>query len=49
MKVRTKPRSGSVKIDPEVLRDIKAVCVRDDINIKDFINDTLKVAVKKLR
>lgn len=48
MKVKTKEKSGSVKVDPAVLKDVKFVCLRDDINIQDFVTNTLKAAVKRL-
>lgn len=49
MKVKTKAKSGSVKIDPSVLKDAKAVCVRDDVNIQDFVTEAVKEKVKKVK
>lgn len=49
MKVKKKERSGSVKIDPAVLKDVKFVCLRDDVNIQDFVTETLKAAVKRIK
>lgn len=45
--MKTKEKSGSVKVDPVVLKEAKVICVRDEVNIKDFVTDAIKDKIKK--
>lgn len=45
--MKTKEKSGSVKVDPVVLKEAKVICVRTEVNIKDFVTDAIKEKIKK--
>lgn len=42
MKVKTKPKSGSLKVDPAVLKEAKLICVRDELNIYEYATEALR-------
>lgn len=35
-------KSGSVKIDPKVLLDAKKICFQEEINISEYITESVK-------
>jgi hypothetical protein len=49
MKVKIKEKTGAIRIDPALLKEVKFVCVRDETNIKDFVADAIKDRLKKIK
>ena len=49
MKAKTKPKTGALRVDPELLKEVKTVCVRDEMAIKDFVSEALKDRLKKVK
>jgi hypothetical protein len=49
MKVKSKEKTGAIRVDPVLLKEVKLICVRDEVNIKDFVADAIKDRIKKVK